>query len=72
MNDAAFVGGLQCLRDLPRNGQCFVQREATTVIPCDPLGKRLALDQLDDSSVETCRVGIAQRYGLLLAGWRGP
>jgi len=43
MNDAAFMSGVERLRDLSRDRKRFVERHR---FACDPIGERRPLDEL--------------------------
>ncbi len=48
MNDPALVRRLERVGDLPRDGQCLVERHAASR---DPIGQRRAFDQLQHQRV---------------------
>ena len=54
MDDALLVRGFERLRDLPRDRQRFVERKSSP--SRDPIGERLALDQLQDERAVLPRV----------------
>ena len=49
MDDALFVRGLECIGDLLRNRDRFIERKGTA---CDPIGQRVALDQFEDERAD--------------------
>ena len=49
MDDPVLVRGFECLGDLPRDGECFVDRKRALR---DPLGQRRAFDQLQDQRAD--------------------